>query len=172
MRMDQLKVGDPVLFGRGKGEKTKGTITKKNLKTCKVRQDEERGTQKSHKIGTIWTVPPALIYPDPSRQKGETPATEPPVPTKQPLKFNRFNEDNNIIEAILDVYNRLSPEWLTADGERPHREVRRLANELHNKLHHLQKALGYEVTELEAFNWFEEKRAFEREQAKKQEQKA
>jgi len=61
-----FNVGDPVVFGRGQGEKTRGTIVKVNRKTCKVRQDEARGTMKSHPIGTTWTVPHRLIKHDSS----------------------------------------------------------------------------------------------------------
>lgn len=66
--MAGYKVGDPVMFGRGHGEKTRGTVTKVNRKTCKVRQDESRGTMKSHPIGTLWTVPFSLLKHDSSNR--------------------------------------------------------------------------------------------------------
>lgn len=64
--MAEFKVGDPVTFGRGHGEKTRGTVTKVNRKTCKIRQDEARGTMKNHPVGTIWTVPFSLLSHDSS----------------------------------------------------------------------------------------------------------
>jgi hypothetical protein len=64
-RMD-LKVGDKVIFGRGRGEQTRGTILKLNPKKAKVRQDESRGRSKNHRIGNTWTVPYSLLRKDPT----------------------------------------------------------------------------------------------------------
>lgn len=55
--MSDYKIGDVVIFGREQGEKTLGTVVKVNRKTVKVRQEESRGMQKSHKIGKVWGVP-------------------------------------------------------------------------------------------------------------------
>jgi hypothetical protein len=49
--------GMKVQFGRPNGEKTIGEIVKVNGKSLKIKQTEIRGTQKTHKIGTVWTVP-------------------------------------------------------------------------------------------------------------------
>lgn len=54
------KKGMKVLFGRRNGEKTLGVITKVCRKNLKVRQLEERGVKKTHREGTVWTVPPNL----------------------------------------------------------------------------------------------------------------
>ena len=70
---DTISIGDEVLFGRSKGERTKGEIVKKNGKSAKVKQLESRGTQKSHPVGTVWTVPYTLL----SRT---TPAPAKPAP--------------------------------------------------------------------------------------------
>lgn len=54
-------IGEKVLFGRSRGEQTLGEIIKKNPKRAKVKQLEERGTHKSHQVGTVWTVPYSLL---------------------------------------------------------------------------------------------------------------
>jgi len=95
--MADFKVGDPVLFGRKHGEKTRGTVLKVNRKTCKVQQDESRGTMKSHPIGTTWTVPFTLLSHDSSdRSKApERPSGKPfgAIPIGRP--------DEPVIGAII-----------------------------------------------------------------------
>jgi hypothetical protein len=66
--MYKPKIGDPVIFGRKNGERTRGTVVKVNQKTAGVRQDEHRGTQKDHKIGCIWKVPFSLLTFDEERK--------------------------------------------------------------------------------------------------------
>ena len=60
-----LKVGDKVVFGRKRGEKTRATVLKLNFKKAKVRQDEDRG-RGGHRVGDPWTVSYALIGKDPT----------------------------------------------------------------------------------------------------------
>ncbi|NIV34102.1 MAG: hypothetical protein GWN58_33045 [Anaerolineae bacterium] len=62
--MMEAKVGDKGYFGRKNGEKTYGEVVKVNRKTLKVKQLEDRGTQKSHNVGTVWTVPKTLWTPE------------------------------------------------------------------------------------------------------------
>ena len=69
-----FKVGDKVYFGRRQGEQTLGTVIKVNPTTLKVRQEESRGTMKSHPIGTPWTVPFML-----ASKVGETAVSPAPV---------------------------------------------------------------------------------------------
>ena len=59
MELNSIKVGMKVRFGRPNGEKTEGVVEKINIARVKVRQTEERG---SKPVGTIWNVPPALLY--------------------------------------------------------------------------------------------------------------
>lgn len=59
-----IKVGDKGYFGRNNGEKTYGEVVKVNRKTLKVKQLEDRGTQKAHNVGTIWTVAKTLWTPE------------------------------------------------------------------------------------------------------------
>ena len=60
-----LKVGDKVVFGRKRGEKTRATVLKLNFKKAKVRQDEDRG-RGGHRVGDPWTVSYTLIEKDPT----------------------------------------------------------------------------------------------------------
>lgn len=62
-----FKVGDKVIFGRSHGEQTEGTVVKVNPTKLKVRQDESRGSMRSHPVGSIWGVPPSLC-----RKVGQT----------------------------------------------------------------------------------------------------
>ena len=55
-----LKVGDRVMFGRGRGEKTLGEVVKVNVKSVKVKQLETRGTRKTYDVGSVWKVPHSL----------------------------------------------------------------------------------------------------------------
>lgn len=83
-------VGDKVIFGRKRGERTKGTIIKVNRTKAKIRQDESRGTMKDHPIGTVWNVSFTLVEPDESRSGTETPVTSSlppgPVPIPKPVE--------------------------------------------------------------------------------------
>jgi hypothetical protein len=63
MEKNELKIGQKVFFGRPNGEKTLGTVVKVNRKKCKIRQEEQRGQYKDHRIGSVWTVPFSLIFP-------------------------------------------------------------------------------------------------------------
>lgn len=81
MNYEQLKVGQRVYFGRVYGEKTLGEVVKINRVKVKVRQLESRGTFRSHKVGTIWTVPPSLL--------SEADATAVPVIEDNPVTAAR-----------------------------------------------------------------------------------
>ena len=76
--MKRFAVGDLVLFGRDSGEKTLGKIKKVNPTRYKVEQLESRGTFRTYRVGTIWTVPEELMVPAPG-QSAATPVVEPPV---------------------------------------------------------------------------------------------
>ncbi len=67
MEKTELKKGMTVYFGRPNGEKTKGTVVKVNRTRCKIRQEEQRGMYRDHSIGTVWTVPFSLIWPEDER---------------------------------------------------------------------------------------------------------
>jgi len=148
------KVGDQVLFGRGSGEQTLGEIVKKNPTKAKVKQLEQRGTQKSHPIGTIWTVPYNLL----KKADGSAPSGPIMDPADQMIKYDKFMDlyKIHILEAICDVYIRLSPENLSCDGEAPRHYVQARYKELNNALTGLFKAFGRPVSETAAFDWLQQ----------------
>lgn len=143
-------LGEIVYFGRNRGEKTKGEIIKLNPKRAKVKQLEERGTTRSHQVGTEWTVPYSLIYKCDDQDKPEPPKEE-------PLVFSPFQDsvDQYVLLAINACYAGLSPENLTCDGEAPAHMVRRTRQELTHKLQCLQGTLGRLVSEEAAYEWQE-----------------
>jgi len=90
--ISDFHVGQKVVFGRGNGEQTGGTVMKVNRKKLKVRQDEARGSQKNHRVGTVWTVPPSLVRP-----VGEAPRNATPAPRRQPaLPRAAFNVGDRV----------------------------------------------------------------------------
>jgi hypothetical protein len=137
--MENIKVGDKILFGRTHGEKTLGTVMKVNRKTVAVRQDESRGTMRDYKVGTKWKVPFTLCYP----ANGHTAAVAAPVAPKR--------DEANVLRDIVDAYCALSPENLSCDGELPMAQVRKRSSELHRTLHRLFMELGRHVDEEEAY---------------------
>lgn len=88
--ISDFHVGDKVLFGRGNGEQTQGTVVKVNRKKLKVRQDESRGTMRSYRIGTLWTVPPSLCR----KVESSTPA-----PTTRPVAKTTRQTPREILAA-------------------------------------------------------------------------
>jgi len=75
-----FKVGQSVMFGRGRGEQTRGTVVKVNRTRLKVRQDEARGSQRSYAIGSVWTVPPSLCRPLGAAPAAPAPRKPKPAP--------------------------------------------------------------------------------------------
>lgn len=129
-------VGDKVLFGRRNGEQTAGTVLKVNRTTVVVRQDEARGTLKSHLVGTKWKVASNLV----TKVEGG--------PVEAP-KAQRPEAD--VLRDILECYAGLSPENLTCDGELPRHMVVRRAAALRANLRSLFTEIGRQVTEGEAY---------------------
>lgn len=156
MLREQCQVGMIIEFGKGNGEWTKGEIIKINPKMAKVKTLESRGHGAGGFAGAVWSVSYALMRP----LNGTANTTVTVNVADEPFPYSPFtmSADNFIMEAILDVYVRLSPEWLTADGERPVREVHALRGRLENKLSHLFKALGRPVSESVAYAWDEERK--------------
>lgn len=158
MLREAARVGMKVYFGRRRGEKTLGEIVKLNDKSAKVKTLEDRGRSDRHFIGQEWGVPYSLMEP---AEAGATATPAAPV-QREPLKYNPFDDNNTILEAILGVYSGLSPENLTADGELPRAAVRQRYAELQRKLKGLQIAYGREVSESEAYEWYRSKQEFQR----------
>jgi hypothetical protein len=151
MLREQCHVGMKVVFGRGNGEKTLGEIVKINPAKCKVKTLEERGRGRGSVVGAVWTVPYSLMAPADGTAPQEDPA-DLPLPVYMPYG------DARIMEAIVDCYTSLSPEYLTADMERPMNQVVALRNKLNQRLRHLFQALGRPVSETVAFDWSMEQR--------------
>jgi len=147
-----MKVGMKVRFGRERGEKTLGVIRKMNLKSAKVETLEERGSNRS--VGQVWSVPYSLMTP----AEGETPN----VVQRVAIKYHPFDEDNEFMALILSIYSGLSPENLTADGELPISVVNRKRTKYQRQLRGLFMALGREVTENEAYEWYRSKEEYGR----------
>lgn len=153
MQFSDCRVGMEVIFGRGNGEQTRGIIEKMNKVKAKVRTIENRGKTTS---GTVWSVPYSLM----TTANG---TYNPPAPQPK-LKYSPFQDSVEvlILEAINIIYNGLSPESLTCDGEAPLSLVNSKRAKLNRQLRGLFQVLGREVDETTAFNWFQEKREYER----------
>lgn len=151
MLVHEAKVGMKVVFGRGNGEQTIGEIVKVNPTKAKVKTLEIRGNGRGAMAGAVWNVSYNLMKP----AEGQTPQED---PANAPLPVYMQYGDAKIMEAILDCYTRLSPEYLTADGERPMNQVRQLKNSLETRLAHLFKAMGRPVGEESAYRWEEERK--------------
>lgn len=169
MLFHEAKVGMKVLFGRGNGEQTLGEIVKVNPTRAKVKTLETRGNGRGSMVGAVWTVPYSLMNPasgvlmlDEVNSKPIDPAIIHEVAkgleSDLPLPAYMSYGDAKIMEAILDCYTRLSPEYLTADGERPMNQVRQLKHSLETRLSHLFKAIGRPVSEEVAYKWEEERK--------------
>lgn len=159
-----------VVFGRNNGEKTRGVVVKLNSKTAKVRVLENRGNSNA---GAVWSVGYGLLQPSlggthtqPSLT--ESPLDVKPVAVRRPIVYNQFQDHTEqlIMEAINNCYSQLSPEWLTCDGEAPAHLVKQRAARLNRILRGLFQALGQEVDEMTAYQWWEDK------QKQKQSQRA
>jgi len=130
----ELKIGMKVSFGRPNGEKTIGIVKKVNQKSVKIEQTEIRGRQKTHSIGTVWTVGKSAklitIIPD----GAVFPATRP------------SRSDAKIIAELQRIECALSPENLTCDGELSRTAVRRRYTTLNSEKRTLIAELGREPT--------------------------
>ena len=159
MLVHEAHVGMKVVFGRGNGEQTLGEIVKVNPSKAKVKTLESRGNGRGSDVGSVWTVPYSLMKPaDASVGERINERIDTQIMGDQPLPVYMPYGDARIMEAILDCYTRLSPEYLTADGERPMGQVRQLKHSLETRLSHLFKALGRPVSESAAYQWEDERK--------------
>lgn len=157
MLKEQCRIGMIIEFGRQNGEKTRGEVIKMNPKMAKVRILEARGRNSGE--GAVWNVGYSLMTEVEYGTTGHNPTVSYSNPSDQEMAYNPFMQacDVSIMDAIVDVYNRLSPEWLTADGERPVHQIHALRGNLQRKLDYLFKALGRPVSESVAYKWNEQK---------------
>lgn len=168
MKIQDAHVGMKVMFGRPNGEQTLGEIIKINPSKAKVRTLESRGNGRGSDAGAVWTVPYSLMTPSGGAMLDEL-NSRPSVPLDGfmvrgsedlPMHYSEFmpHGDRCIMEAILDTYNRLSPEWLTCDGELPRSQVMSKKSQLERRLKSLFQALGRPVSESVAYQWNEERK--------------
>jgi hypothetical protein len=160
MLIHEARVGMKVAFGRQNGDQTLGEIIKVNPTKAKVRTLESRGNGRGSMVGSVWSVPYSMMT-IVSSEGGVVPVVK--DPSDDPVVYSRFNHgDNLIMEAIVDTYGCLSPEYLTADGERPMYQVNALRNKLNTRLRHLFGALGRPVSESVAYKWMDDKQSAEK----------
>ena len=157
MLRENARIGLKVRFGRKRGEKTLGEIIKLNDKSAKVKTLEDRGYSERHFVGQVWGVPYSLMEP----AEGQTATPAAPV-KREPIKYNPFDPNNGLYELILGVYSGLSPENLTADGELPRHAVNARRAELNRKLRGFAIALGRDMSEDEAYEWYRSKQEYQR----------
>lgn len=141
MFKEQCSVGMRVRFGRPQGEQTLGEVVKLNQNKAKVRTLEARGQQRIGFVGEIWVVPYGMLSP----ADLDTTLTPP-----QPKRFAGPSE-RQILLAIRATYAELSPENVSCDGELSAAQVRVRCHLLHDRLRHLFRAIGREVSESEAY---------------------
>lgn len=134
----EFRAGEKVFYGRTRGEKTLGEVIKVNPSRIKVKQLEARGV---HPVGTIWNVAPSLCSKAGSDCGGR--AVEAPPAPKRP--------EADIMREINGLYNSLSPENLTCDGEIRGRAVLVRARGFRAKLQACFRELGRTVSEDEAY---------------------
>jgi hypothetical protein len=137
-----------VIFGRGNGEQTRGTVTKLNRVKAKVKTIDARGVAFA---GAEWSVPYSMMRPA-GGAVGQVVNQQPPI-----AYFPFSHIDNLILEAINACYSELSPENLTCDGEASPAQVNAKRVKLNRQLRGLFQAYGREVDEKTALCWFQEK---------------
>lgn len=152
MLITDCRVGMEVIFGRGNGEQTRGVIEKINRTKAKVRTIESRGKTMA---GTVWSVPYSLMT-----MASNSTVTKVTIP----VPYSPFQDrvEQTILEAINMVYNQLSPELLTCDGEATASQVSMKRNRLNRQLSGLFQAFGREIDEDVAFNWWKQKQEYQR----------
>jgi hypothetical protein len=118
---------------------------KKEMKNMKIEQTEIRGRQKTHSIGTVWTVPKnerfvQVLDLNSTDAHGSTGIT-----TKTPSR-PRSRSDAVIIAELQGIECGLSPENLSCDGEASHTHVMRTYRRLNKQKATLHRELGREPT--------------------------
>lgn len=166
---NDFRQGMKVIFGRENGEHTLGIIEKMNPMKAKVKTLEDRGTRTI--AGQVWSVPYSMMKPAPEGA-GHPLAIDPKQPIviqkREKMVYNPFGGiENMLLDALRAVYNGLSPENLSCDGEASATHVRRTLAELTRQKRGICMALGREVDEGEVFEWWQSKRDYHREHDKK-----
>lgn len=157
MRLEDCRMGMEVVFGRGNGEQTRGVIVKINRTKAKVQTNENRGRTAA---GAVWGVPYSLMEP----VGGVVENLNSMKVIALPIPYSPFQDfvEVKILEAINCVYNGLSPENLTCDGEAEPYMVSQRRAKLSRQLKGLCHALGREVDETTAYQWQMDREAHEK----------
>lgn len=147
-RTNNLKVK----FGKN-GQFVEGEIVKYNSVKAKVRA---AGPYRNRPAGTVWSVPYEMMETlDGKAVNSNGPVTDGSQRVTDPTATKKYIPDifsqieHNILNAIGSVYNSLSPENLSCDGEAPRSWVSKRYAQLNSQLRYLQLALGAQVTEEE-----------------------
>jgi hypothetical protein len=152
MLREACYVGQKVYFGRTHGEQTLGEIVKLNPTKAKVRTLEARGSRGL--AGRQWGVPYSML------KLADEDVVVPAKP--EPLTYSPFDADNDILQVIAGVYNELSPENISCDGELSRSRVQQRYKECQRKVRGLQIALGRNISEDQAMDWHLSKMEYER----------
>lgn len=155
MRLEECRVGMTVIFGRGNGEMTRGTVVKINRAKAKVQTTENRGRTTA---GAVWSVPYSLMQPE----NGTTGVEYSAPVALLPVPFHPFQDyvEQLILEAINCVYSNLSPENLTCDGEASPSLINQKRAKLNRQLRGLCQAFGRDVDENTAYKWMMERNEY------------
>tara|TARA_R110000744_G_scaffold109515_1_gene206910 strand:+ start:143 stop:586 length:444 start_codon:yes stop_codon:yes gene_type:complete len=140
----EYKIGMKVSFGRPNGEKTVGKIVKVNPKKLKIEQTEVRGRQKTHSIGTVWTVPKNDRFVQVLDLDGELEMFGKTWVRAKPAKASRL--ESEILEDLQSIECGLSPENLSCDGELSRTAINRRYASLMRQKRACIKELGREPT--------------------------
>lgn len=170
MRQD-CPAGTKVVFGRRNGEQSLARVVKANPKKAQVVLLERRGNGRGSEIGSPWTVPYSMLrkateaeikagYAVGSGREDHSKDGErgmlPPI-VQEKLEYNIFqpSEEVHLMLAILDCYSGLSPENLACDGEASQSHIRSESIRLNRILRGCFHALGKQVDETSAYEWFD-----------------
>ena len=164
MNPQDCKVGMQVYFGRESGAKTLAKVIKCNRAKAKVETLEVRGNGRGSEIGSKWGVLYEMLEAaDPNFVGTTTPiqlmqkVLQEITPAPAKLSVLIMGADEHILTAIGDIYNDLSPENLTCDGELSRTAINQKAIRLNSKLKYLFAAFGRPVSEEEINEWLDAK---------------
>jgi hypothetical protein len=108
---EQFEVGDRVVFGRERGEKTVGEVVgRTGAGKLKIRQTEARGSERNYREGAVWTVSPELV-----RRLGGAP----PPPRARTREFavgDRVLFSDGSSDIVATVV-RVNPKTLTVEAD-------------------------------------------------------
>jgi hypothetical protein len=152
----EYTIGMKVSFGRPNGEKTIGKIVKVNRTKVKIEQTEIRGRQKTHRIGTVWTVPMDARFITILDSNVDAPESGEDIVSmihRFGGEFKVASTEKEIFEQISNIYCGLSPENISCDGEASRSSINRRRAKLNRQLRACEAALGVKVSEWDAYTY-------------------